>query len=52
MKNDPTNAERQARYRARHRDHLAKLEAEVKRLRAEVARLRRKDKDKNKRQGR
>ena len=36
---DPSNAERQARHRAKQREYVQGLEAEVTRLRAEVARL-------------
>lgn len=37
---DPTNAERQARHRAKQREYVQELEAEVIQLRAENARLR------------
>jgi hypothetical protein len=37
MSNDPSYAQRQARYRARQTARYAELEAEVKRLRAELA---------------
>ena len=40
MSNDPTNAERQARHRAKLRQERAALEAEVAALRGELARER------------
>jgi hypothetical protein len=39
MSNDPTHAERQARYRAKQNARFASLEAEVKRLRAALGHL-------------
>jgi hypothetical protein len=37
MRNDPSHAERQARYRTKQNARFAELEAEVKRLRAECS---------------